>query len=144
MTRKCGDWFFKKIHFHKLLWASVAPFNPWERRFTQPQQGLYYFHCQVYYKPFLNVVPPVGLCVCVCVCACGCLFLYLCVYVCMWTLCKCFVCECVCVIRGRNWIRDGSVATVRWKYHRGSATCPVKSHPPTTKASPLASVVYNT
>ena len=31
---------------------------------------------------------------------------------------------CVCV-----WIRDGSVAAVRWKYHRGRTTCPEKSHP---------------
>lgn len=29
----------------------------------------------------------------------------------------CLLCASVCVIRDRDWIRDGSVATVRWKYH---------------------------
>lgn len=38
----------------------------------------------------------------------------------------CLLCVSVCVITDRDWIRDGSVVTVRWKYH----TLPLPSHPP--------------
>lgn len=36
----------------------------------------------------------------------------------------CLLCASVCVIRDRDWIRDGSLVTLRWKYH----TLPLPSH----------------
>lgn len=73
--KKCGDWFsIRHIPTFTNPRASAAPLNPWKHRFTyHNNKKLYYFLCLVYYKPFLNVVPPVGFYVCVltflCVCA---------------------------------------------------------------------------
>lgn len=77
--------------------------NPRKRRCSSRSNGkLLYLLCLVYSQRFWNVPPPVG----------------------EWAFfqpaCQvpgCLLCASVCVIRDRDWIRDGSVLTVRWKYH---------------------------
>lgn len=143
LWQEAWDWFsMQHIATFTNPTASAAPLNLWKHCFTSHnKKKLYYFLCLVYHKPCLNVVPSAYVCVCLCLSFCPCV-LVVCVLNCAYCANVC-VWKCVYVIRGRNWIRDGSVATIRWKYLTGRATCPEKSHPTFHTATPACIHLLN-
>lgn len=114
--------------------ASVAPPNLWKCCFTCHNSK----HC-ITFSAWFSTSPSSVCCLLrVSVCACARVYLSSCVDG------RKRECLRVCVIRGRNWIRDGSAATVRWKYLAGRATCPEEPHTPTFhKTSPACMRLLN-
>lgn len=104
MARSTGGLIFNNAFpFSQTPEPPPAPLNLREQcSSSRSNRKPLYLLCLVYSKRFLNVPPPVQ----------------------EWAffqpVCQvpgCLLCASVCVIRHRDWIRDGSVVTVRWKYH---------------------------